>query len=839
MRLILFIFLISLNLNAQESYSSIIIGNYTTQKAISQESNKINNIIKLDQDMLEIKKSKNLIVKGTKELNKYLLEIKPFYSDISLTLFYIKIKKKYPNSFIYRYGENKISNNVKIPLLEDEIYIWYTFSFISFLIILIILIGFRENRRINKIQKEMFEKHHSLSEDQKKLLSSVGEKIHLSTKDMIQERDKILDAPVSKINKASFDSKLKSIRDVDSSLLETTNHLIEFLKIKSGKIVLKEEPFDISNLLNESANIVCKKYNDKNNIDFIYDIADNIPKILVGDAARINQILINLLENALKYTTRGEVKVEISLFEDEYKVENIRFRVSDTGLGIQKHKLIKLFEAFSYDDENTNAVEENNSLGLYITKELIAKMNGKIDATSIYGKGSTFTFYFPMIDINSIEDKSFNSLETIYKHLPKQITGKSTMVLDSNSNGSWATQHIFKIFLDNVSIQSTLSIKDNSSMISATELLVIDEKLLTQDIIEFLANIKGLTDLKVIALNNLLGENIEDENSDNLKALKAELVDRYMPKPITPSLVLELIEDIFADEIAKLLNSTDTRKSSLKVYVEDIPESLDITRERFRDFKNSKILLVEHNQINLKVLLSLLEYSGIVIIVANNGEEALKELSKYYNEFDLVLMGIDIPIIDGYTAIRKIRQNRKFDDLPIVALGGEIDDMQKCGMNALLRKPINIGILYTLFSRFLKAVVEYEDTLKFKTKAKVKTVFETIPHILDLDKGLEKAGNNEKSYAKILKEFVEIFGDSAELFSHLVEEQRYQQIKALCIDMKGMSAAIGAEDMNRLITEIYQLFMYNVTEKLVTYEDKYAKELDKLLLNIEIYLRSI
>jgi len=838
MKIILFIFLISLNLNAQHDYSSIVIGEYATKKGSLQDSRKIKEIIKLDKDMLKIKKSKKLTLNSSKILKKYLLEIKPFSTDASLAFFYIKIKETYPNAFIYRYGKSETTNNIETPLLEDEKYIWYTFAFISFLIILILYIGFRENKRIKKIQKEMFEKHHSLSEDQKKLLSSVGEKIHISTKDMIEERDKILDAPVAKINKASFDKKLKSIREVDSSLLETTNDLIEFLKIKSGKIVLKEEPFDISNLLNEAANIICKKYVDKNNIDFIYDIADNIPKILVGDAGRINQILINLLENALKFTTRGEVKVEISIFQDENKSEHIRFRIIDTGLGIQKHKLHKLFEAFSYDEnEDNQKIEDNNSLGLYITKELIAKMNGTIDATSVYGKGSTFTFSFPLIDINSIEDKSFDSLETIYKHLPKPIAAKNVMVLDSNSNASWATQHIFKIFLDNVSIQSSLAIKDNRSMISATELLVIDEKLLTQDIIEFLANIKGLTDLKVIALNSLLGENIEDNSTDDLKALKAELVDRYMPKPITPSIVLDMIEDIFADEIDKFQNEGSSRESSLEVYTEEIPETIGITRERFRDFKDAKILLVQHNKINQKVMLGLLEYSGIVVIVANNGEEALKELSKYYNEFDLVLMGIDMPIIDGYTATRKIRQNRKFDELAIIALGGEMEDMQECGMNALLRKPIKVGILYTLFSRFLTAVVEKEEDAKYKTS--VGSIFETVPHILNLEEGLEKADNNEKAYAKILKEFVEIFKDSSELFNHLVEEKRYQQVKALCIDMKGMSAAIGAEDMNKLITEIYQLFMYNLTEKLVTYEDKYAKELDKLLLNIEIYLRGV
>jgi len=838
MRVILFIFLISLNLNAQWNISSIIIGEYTTQKGTQQEIRKIKEIIKFDKDMLQIKKREKLTIGSSKELDKYILEIKPFYRDISLALFYIKIKKIYPSAFIYRYGKNKIINNKETPLLEDEKYIWYTFSFISFLIMLILYIGFMENRRIRKIQKEMFEKHHNLSEDQKKLLSSVGEKIHVSTKDMIQERDRILDAPVSKINKASFDKKLESIREVDSSLLETTNDLIEFLKIKSGKIVLKEEPFDISNLLNESANIICKKYNDKNNIDFIYDIADNIPNILVGGAGRINQILINLLENALKFTTRGEVKVEISLFEDKNKTENIRFSISDTGLGIQKHKLSKLFEAFTYDeDENTKTTDDNNSLGLYITKELIIKMNGKIDATSVYGKGSIFTFSFPLIDINSIEDKSFDSLETIYKHLPKPIAGKSTMVLDSNSNASWATQHIFKIFLDNGEEQKLLAIKDNSSSDSATELLVIDEKLLTQEIIEFLANIKGLTDLKVIALNNLLGEHIEDKSSDDLKSLKAELVDRYMPKPITPSIVLDMIEDIFADEIAQLLDEENSRKSSLEVYTQEILETMDVSRERFRDFKDSKILLVQHNKINQKVMLGLLEYSGIVVVVANNGEEALKELSKYYNEFDLVLMGIDMPIMDGYTATRKIRQNRKFDEVPIIALGGEINEMQECGMNALLRKPIKVGVLYTLFSKFLTTVVENEEKIRYKSSAT--SIFESVPHILNLEEGLEKAGDNEKAYIKILKEFVEIFKDSSELFNHLVEEKRYQQIKALCIDMKGMSAAIGAEDMNKLITEIYQLFMYNVAEKLVSYQEPYAKELDKLLLNIEIYLRGV
>jgi len=273
-----------------------------------------------------------------------------------------------------------------------------------------------------------------------------------------------------------------------------------------------------------------------------------------------------------------------------------------------------------------------------------------------------------------------------------------------------------------------------------------------------------------------------------------------------------------------------------------MPSTLNVTRASFKDFSETKILIVEDNKINQRILSGILEGSGIRFIIATNGMEALQELSKYYNKFDLVLMDIEMPVMDGYEATKKIRSNREFDELPIIAVTGltEQDKLKKIisvGMNGFILKPLEVGALYTAFKRFLDITILKDKPDNFKKKKEI--AFNSIPHILDIEDGLKRANNSTDTYAKVLKEFIDSYGESDKLFEKLIMEKRYLQAKNLCLDMKGITGAIGAKDMNALLVEIHQLFMYNLDRKLIDYIDKYAMEMEKLLLNIEIFERGL
>jgi len=872
---IVFMFTVSLyaenNISKQKYYGSVVIAEFSNKGATVEVVESINNIIALESDFKSLQKKHKLKVSVSKVANKYLLELKPFYKEKDLAFGYLKLKEYYPKSFIVRYGYMKIDDetkaqkeakmaqrieeainnemeNIKSTITKQEKFestkkLWMALAGLALFSSIVLIWSFIQNRGMRNFQKNMYAKQFKLEEDQSKLLSSVGDKIHDTTKEVMEERDKILDTPITKISKKSFDEKIRNIKKADTMLKDTTNDLIEFLKIKSGKITLKEELFDLNDLLNDISGVLANKYKKKkkNLIDVVFDIAPTVPKMIVGDDGRLNQILVNLLENGLKFTSRGEVKLEVSMTKIDNR-DAIEFNVSDSGIGIKKEKIAKLFDAFDYDSEATQEMSktQNNSLGLYISKEIVKKMGGTISAASHFGKGSVFKFTMPLIDANKeIKDDEGNKIEAGYSKLHEVVVNKSIMIIDTNSDSSWAIQNMFKLFMNNVLIQSANNIRDNEDLIEKQNLLIIDERVLDRNNVLFLENIKNKHALKVVALTTMFKKEGDDEDSE-LRGKKVNLVDIYLSKPLTPSRVEDTIQSIYWKELESVSNPVP--RSELPIFKEEFEETANIERSNFSVFMNSKVLIGEPNKINQRVLLGILEESGIECEVVSNGEEILQELSKYYNNFDMVLMNINMPIIDGFIVSRKIRENSKFRDVPIVAMSGsnspeDVEMMAASGINAHMMTPIKIGILYTAFTKFLEAV----DLEKLKSELvdkKNKGIFDSVPNILDVQEGVTRANDSEEVYAKILKEFVQTYGGSASAFEKLVNEKRYVQAKGLAMDMKGITTAIGAKDMHKLLNEIHQLFMYNRQDKLPKYVEKFEEELKKLLLNIDLFQRS-
>ena len=239
--------------------------------------------------------------------------------------------------------------------------------------------------------------------------------------------------------------------------------------------------------------------------------------------------------------------------------------------------------------------------------------------------------------------------------------------------------------------------------------------------------------------------------------------------------------------------------------------------------------------INQKVLLSLLHHSGMSISIANNGQEAVDLIKKEKEEFDLVLMDINMPIMDGYAATQMIRLDSKFDAMPIVAftalvLDSEIQKMFNCGINAFLAKPLNIGKLYTVLQLYLSQT----DVVSVKEEAELKR--EIIYNGINIKEGLRHANNSDTLYIEVLKEFTTAYGTSDEIFNKLVHEHRYEQVKMLCVDMRGLSGTIGAQEMHDLVTEILNKILYKKYDMLANYKEKYQSELQRLNHSIGQYV---
>jgi CheY-like chemotaxis protein len=267
-------------------------------------------------------------------------------------------------------------------------------------------------------------------------------------------------------------------------------------------------------------------------------------------------------------------------------------------------------------------------------------------------------------------------------------------------------------------------------------------------------------------------------------------------------------------------------------------ETKGVTREKFKDFSGKNILIVEDNLINQKVLITLLHLSGMYITIANNGQEAVDIVKESKLKFDIVLMDINMPIMDGYTATQMIRLDSKFDSMPIVAftalvLDSEIQKMFQAGINAFLAKPLNIGKLYTALAMYL-----VDEPVKKPVKESVESKKIISYPGINIEKGLKHANNSEALYLEVLKEFSEAYGTSDDIFVKLIQEHRFEQFKMLCVDMRGLTGSRGAEDMHDLMTDILQQLLYKKYELISNYKEKYIFEIQTLNKSITQYINT-
>jgi CheY-like chemotaxis protein len=349
-------------------------------------------------------------------------------------------------------------------------------------------------------------------------------------------------------------------------------------------------------------------------------------------------------------------------------------------------------------------------------------------------------------------------------------------------------------------------------------------------LVEYLNTIKLEKELKVVALNSLL--------QSNKKTFVNEVIDRHLFKPLNQERVFEMIVNMYDITVPVYdLEEDKGITKQIQTHKKDIVETKGVTQHSFKDFSGRNILIVEDNVINQKVLMSLLHHSGMSISIANNGQEAVDMVKQGDVEFDLVLMDINMPIMDGYAATQMIRLDSKFDAMPIVAftalvLDSEIQKMFSCGINAFLSKPLNIGKLYTVLKIYLS------DADVVPVKEIVEPTKEITYQGINIKEGVRHANNSAALYAEVLKEFRTAYGTSDEIFTKLIHEHRYEQVKMLCVDMRGLTGTIGAEEMHNLVTEILNKILYKKYELLVNYKEKYQTELQTLNRSIEQYVEA-
>ena len=363
------------------------------------------------------------------------------------------------------------------------------------------------------------------------------------------------------------------------------------------------------------------------------------------------------------------------------------------------------------------------------------------------------------------------------------------------------------------------------------DIVVIEKRLLSDEIVNYLERIKEDQNIKVVAIDNIF-------NPTEISGRVSLIVDYYIGKPFTQEQILEAIVDMYHDSVDSLV-SAKIQSGKLKVIHDHFIDMPGIAIHNFGDFRGRKILLVEDNLINQKVMQNILGRSGVSLTVVENGEEALRTLHRKADEgeeFDLVLMDINMPIMDGYMATQIIRENDQYDHLPVIALSAlvlenEVDKMFKSGVNGYLQKPVNLGQLYHALYLFLS----HESDSGHRDKTLV-----TYPMVddikgLNIKKGLANVNDNIALYKELLTEFVAAYKDSPTFLQNLYSGEHYHGMLAFCVDMKGLSGTIGAYDVSHIIEKMHASLLGREYEVVSDFVSEYKKEMENLVKVINDY----
>jgi len=603
----------------------------------------------------------------------------------------------------------------------------------------------------------------------------------------------------------------------------SSESLIEYLRLKSKQTMIKQEKFNLNNVLNELSGSLSNDFMDSG-VELIFDVDREVPRYMIGDSLQLEKILESLTRGLIEKNPQAQVEIKISQYASSEDSQSLSIVIVDQGVHLSREEL-KAFTVPYYDEVHGTYIK----LGFYVTREIVALMDGTLDVKSDPKRGTLMQMVVPFA-----KDKS--ELQRKYRLPSRTMVGKKVFLVDDNYSSALAIKKMLSYFRYTVDILSAEYFREKKVDLSPYDIAIFDEVLFEPYVVRYLKNLKMSSGLKVVLLSSIF------RSGKNKTYEVLDVVDAAADKPFSQERIFEMILDLDRNakrekSIAPLDNTMEHKPEiSHKIHRALFENKAGVSTESFSVFAGNTLLVVDDNRINQKIVLHVLGKSGMHIETANDGRKAVDMLMRKDKKYDLILMDINMPILDGYAATAEIRRESVFSDIPIIALTtlileSEIEKMFGHGVSGYLSKPLEVGRLYTAFEFFLAKSGSSKDV------AKTRTVSRKHFDRLDVFQGIRYAGGNEVVYREILKEFVVAYGQSADLIRHLTDDRNYAQVKILCGDMKNLANTIGANKMHEIADEMYKLLLYSDEQKVPQYIESYRRELEKLRHSIEAYLK--
>ena len=616
---------------------------------------------------------------------------------------------------------------------------------------------------------------------------------------------------------AKQEDYVQKIQSGAHSLLRIINDILDFSKIEAGKLDIESIEFNLEEVLENLANMIPIKAREKQ-LEILFATSPEVPLSLVGDPLRLGQILLNLTNNAVKFTDHGEIVIETRLMDKADEEVTLEFAVQDTGIGMSAEQAARLFQPFTQADASTTRKYGGTGLGLTISKRLVEMMNGKIGVDSEPGKGSRFHF-----------SAVFGLATHVYEKrsgLAGDLKDLKVLVVDD----SITSRKIFKEILEAFSFDVTLTdsgekalaeIEKNAEAQNDFDLVVMDWKMPGMDGIETSRRIIKLTESsrtpKIIMATAYGRQQV-------MRQAERVHLDGFLIKPVNPSVMLNTILEIFNRDV-----QTGPRKRTTEVM-----DMAALSR-----IAGARILLVEDNEINQQVAREILSGAGLEVTLAENGQEAVAAAQK--SRFDAVLMDIQMPIMDGYEATRKIRewqlkaQSSKLEgaessevpavSLPIIAMtahamAGDREKSLAAGMNDHVAKPIDPQELFATLLKWIKTPMSATRGETPETGETAGTGIkdadtsrhpvpdsgpDDLPSSLpgfDIQAGLKRLQGNRKLYRKLLLDFARDYRQASDDIYRALTAGDIKQAHGLVHNIKGLAGNLSADRLQEAATEM-------------------------------------
>ena len=753
-----------------------------------------------------------------KVAGKRVIYVGPFENKSSLASHFFRLRQIFPSAVVLPFAENVAkSTKVRKDSFEkeahkaDDLSLWLALYALALIGVLALFASSYRIKKIVQENKKMRDKQKEMERRQHELFSALGENIYNMSQDLITDTKNA----ISEISEdKEINEKLQSVVLTEGRILDTSNNLLEFLKIKARKVEVNKKIFKINNLLDDVVGAFNGSCPHKN-VELVLDIDHKLPINAIGDFTNIGSVLRNLIEHQFSLINEGVLLLSVSIYEN-YKGAT-EFQCKLTPYGDIEDDEVREEEYFvpHYDSESGTY----RRLGLYVAYELCSLMGGELQSQSVAGGGTLISLSIPISCIKEERRK--------YRLPSKKYTQKEVYIVNEHYHASLAQKNLFSYFRHKVKVDSAENFKNNKPNLSNYDIVLIEDKLLYPAFENYSTLLREKYGVKVVGMRNILGK----EGG----AVSEEIFSRHVKKPLNQEHVFLLIKALYADEIA-MESGRENRTGKRRRFIENMDEPANTTIDNLVDFADTRVLVVEDNEINLKMVSTVLERANIEVCSAKNGVEAIEKIKEEGAEaFDMVLMDINMPMMDGFTATMKIRQMPGSQKLPIVSLTAlvldhEIEKMKDAGMDGFLPKPINVGKLYKAFEIF----VGCRKSAQKEPAQNRRSGFGEIEGV-DTDVGLSHCNANQIFYKELLKEFLDVYGESGMVAQRLYEQKRFEPLKQLSLDVMGLAGTIGAKELYRAANEIYKLYLYDKLSLLPKYIDEYQAQMEKVKRGIEEY----